>query len=340
MSKKRLVIVNSKSFGKFTNAIQELEAVCEISRIEVPKDIDGKNLAQKLRGAHFVIATSHPKYTQEFFEANEDVVSVLVHGIGIDNVDVKAATENGVVIVKVPGVAEREAVAELAISLMLAALRHIVQASNKVREGKWMERAKYVGSELAGKVVGIIGLGNIGSRVAEILIKGFNAKVLAYDPYFPPDKIKAMGAEPVGFDDLLKNSDIVTIHCPLTKETYHLLDEGAFKKLKKGAILINTARGGLVDTEALVKALESGIVAAAALDVVEGEPIDESHPLLKYENVIITPHIGAYTLEALAGMDFSLTNAVKALLRGEIPENAINREVFKRDNLRVKKVLK
>jgi len=263
----------------------------------------------------------------------------LVHGIGIDNVDVKAATENGVVIVKVPGAAEREAVAELAVGLMLAALRHIVQASNRVREGKWMERAKYVGSELSEKVVGIIGLGNIGSRVAEILIKGFNTKVLAYDPYIPPDKIKAMGAEPAGFDDLLKKSDIVTIHCPLTKETHHLLNEEAFKKLKKGAILINTARGGLVDTEALVKALESGIVAAAALDVVEGEPIDESHPLLKYENVIITPHIGAYTVEALTGMDSSLTNAVKALLRGEIPENTINREVFKRDNLRVRNIL-
>jgi len=339
MNKKRLIIVNSKSFGKFTNAIQELEAFCEISRIDVPKDIDGKDLAQKLRGAHFVIATSNPKYTREFFEANEDVVSVLVHGIGVDNVDVKAATENGVVIVKVPGVAEREAVAELAVNLMLTALRHVVQASNKVREGKWLERAKYVGSELAGKVVGVIGLGNIGSRVAEILIKGFNAKVLAYDPYIPPERIKAIGAEPASFDDVLKNSDIITLHCPLTRETYHLLDETAFKKLKKGAILVNTARGGLVDTEALIKALENGILAAAALDVVEGEPIDESHPLLKYENVIITPHIGAYTLEALAGMDSSLTNAVKALLKGEIPENAINREVFNKKNLRLKKIL-
>lgn len=339
LSKKRLVIVNSKSFGKFTHVIQELEAVCEVSRIEVSKDINGKDLAQKLNGAHFIIATSYPNYGQEFFEANKDVVSVLVHGLGIDNVDVKAATENGVVIVKVPGVVEREAVAELTLSLMLVALRHVVQASNRVREGKWMERAKYVGSELAGKVVGIIGLGNIGSRVAEILIKGFNVKVLAYDPYIPPDKIKTLGAEPVSFDNLLKNSDIITIHCPLVKDTHHILNEEAFKKLKRNVILVNTARGELIDTEALIKALENGTIAAAALDVVEGEPIDESYPLLKHENVIITPHIGAYTLEALAGMDYSLTNAIKALLKGGIPENVINREVFEKDNLRIKKII-
>jgi len=339
MSKKRLVIVNSKSFGKFTNAIQELEELCEVSKFDVSRDINGRNLAEKLKGFHFIIATSNPRYDREFFEINKDVVSVLVHGIGVDNIDLEAATKNGVVIVKVPGEMEREAVAELAISLMLASIRHIVQASNKVREGRWRERAKYVGSELAEKTVGIIGLGNIGSRVAEILIKGFGARVLAYDPYISPDRIKAMDIEPVSFEELLKNSDIITIHCPLTKETYHMFNENTFRKMKKGVILINTARGGLVDTDALSKALEDGIVAAAALDVVEEEPIDEKHPLLRHENVIITPHIGAYTIEALTGMDSSLTNAVKVLLKGEIPENAINREVFERSNLRIKKIL-
>ncbi len=339
MSKKRAVIVNSKSFGKFTDAVRELEKFCQVSRIDVPKDIRGADLAEKLRGAHFVIATSHPKYDQAFFENNGDVVSILVHGIGVDNVDIKAATDNGVVIVKVPGIVEREAVAELTVSLMLNALRHVVQASNKVREGKWAERAKYVGSELAGKTVGIIGMGNIGSRVAELLINGFNAKVMAYDPYIPAEKIRAMGAEPADLDSLLRNSDIITIHCPLTKETYHLLDEDGFKKLKKGVILVNAARGALIDTGALVKALEEGIVAAAALDVVEGEPIDQSHPLLKYENVIITPHIGAYTLEALTGMDRSLINAVNSLLKGDIPEGIVNREVFEKENLRVKALL-
>jgi len=339
MNKKRAVIVNSKSFGKFTDAIRELEKFCHVSRIDVPKDICGADLAEKLRGAHFIIATSHPKYDRAFFKNNEDVVSILIHGIGVDNVDIQAATDNGIVIVKVPGIMEREAVAELTIGLMLSALRHIVQASNKVREGRWAERAKYVGFELAGKTVGIIGIGNIGSRVAELLINGFNAKVIAYDPYVSADRVRMMGAEPVDLEELLKNSDIITIHCPLTKETYHMLNENAFNKMRKGVILINTARGGLVDADALRKALEDGIVAAVALDVVEGEPIDEKHPLIKYENIIITPHIGAYTLEALTRMDSSLVNAVKTLLRGEIPENAVNPEVFQRDNLRIKKLL-
>lgn len=336
---KKVVIVNSKSFGRFTDAIQELEKFCEVSRLDVPKDISGLDLAEKLRDAHFIIATSYPKYDQAFFENNKNVVSILIHGIGVDNVDIKAATDNGVVIVRVPGIIEREAVAELTVSLMLNALRHVVQASNKVREGKWTERAKYVGFELARKTVGIIGVGNIGSKVAELLINGFNAKVMAYDPYIPAEKIRAMGAEPADLDTLLKSSDIITIHCPLTKETYHLLDEDGFKKLKKGAILVNTARGEIIDTGALIKALEEGIVAAAALDVIEGEPIDRSHPLLKYENVIITPHIGAYTFEALTGMDRSLVNAIKSMLKGEIPEGIVNREVFKKENLRVKSLL-
>ncbi|MCD6535653.1 MAG: hydroxyacid dehydrogenase [Thaumarchaeota archaeon] len=339
MSKKRLIIVNSKSFGKFTNAVQELEKICDVSRIDVPKNIAGAELAEKLRGIHFVIATSHPNYDRDFFEKNSDVAAILVHGIGVDNVDIKAATDNGVVVTKVPGIAEREAVAELTIGLMISALRNIVQASNKVREGKWGERAKYVGMEIAGKVVGVIGAGNIGSRVIEILVKGFNARVLVYDPYISEEKVKSMGGELVSLDDLLRQSDIITIHCPLTKETYHLLNDEAFKKVKKGVVIVNAARGQLIDTQALIKALEGGVVAAAALDVVEGEPIDEDHPLLRYENVVITPHLGAYTLEALRGMDNALVNAVKDLLSGGIPEGIVNKEVFERSNLRIKQLL-
>ena len=338
MTKRHVTIVNSKSFGKFTNVIQELEKTCHVSRIDVPKDIDGAKLAEKLRGSEFVIATSHPQYTEELFRRNEDIVAILIHGIGIDNVDLNAATKHGVVVTRVPGIVERESVAELAITMMLNALRHVVQAANKVREGKWMERAKYVGSELAGKTVGIIGMGNIGSRVAEILLKGFNAKVLAYDPYVPAERVKETGAEPVDFDSLLSKSDIITLHCLLTKETYHILNEDAFKKVKKGVILVNTARGALIDTDALVKALEEKVVGAVAFDVVENEPIDESHPLLRYENVIITPHIGAYTLEALRGMDRSILNAINSLLREEVPEGIVNKDVFQNENLRVKKL--
>jgi len=308
--------VNSKSFGKYSKAIEELKECGEVVKKDLPKDIDGATLAKELRQVSIVIASSTPKYDATFFNDNKSVAAILVHGIGLDNVDVKSATEEGVIVAKVPGPIEREAVAELTVGLLINVLRHITPAFIKVREGKWGERAKYVGSELMNKTVGVIGVGNIGSRVAEILKNGFNATVLAYDPYLSPEKISNMGLKPVSFDRLLQESDIITIHCPLTKETYHMLDEAAFKKMKEGVIIINAARGAIIDANALVKALKEGKVKAAALDVVEGEPIDPANPLLKFENVLITPHIGAYTFEALKGMDAVLVKPSRRYSRG------------------------
>jgi D-3-phosphoglycerate dehydrogenase len=335
----KLAIVNSKSFGKYTNAIEELEKICKVSIMEIHKGVEGTTLAETFEGIHFIIATSYPRYDRFFFKNNKSVVSILIHGISTDNIDLKAATEEGVVIVKVPGPVEREAVAELTIGLIIDALRHVTMASNKVREGKWSERGKYVGSEITSKVVGIVGVGNIGSRVAEILIKGFKAKVLAYDPYISAEKIKRMGLQPVTFDELLQKSDIITIHCALTEETYHMFNENSFKKLKDGVIIINTARGAIIDTNALIKALEEKKVSAVGLDVIEGEPIEASHPLLRFDNVIITPHIGAYTLEALRGMDRTIVDSVKSLLKKEIPENIVNKEVINNPRLRLKSLL-
>ena len=332
----KIAIVNSKSFGKYSNAIEELKQYGEVIKKDLPKDIDGMRLAEELKQVNFVIASSTPRYDAYFFNNNKSVVAILVHGIGLDNIDVRSATEEGVVVAKVPGPIEREAVAELTIGLLLNVLRNITPASIKVREGKWADRAKYVGSELMNKTVGVIGVGNIGSRVAEILKNGFNVRILAYDPYIPPEKISNMGLKPASFDELLQESDIITIHCPLTKETYHMLDETAFKKMKDGVIIINTARGAIIDTSALINALEEGKVKAAALDVVEEEPVDPTNPLLRFENVLITPHIGAYTFEALIGMDTVLVEAVKALLKGEAPDNVVNKEVFDRPNLRLK----
>ncbi|MEM3715357.1 MAG: NAD(P)-dependent oxidoreductase, partial [Nitrososphaeria archaeon] len=302
MKKIKLFVVNSGTFGKFTTVIDELEKLCEISKVSVQRDIDGYELAEKLKGANFIVASSNPHYTNEFFEKNKDVIAILVHGIGVDNIDLNSATKNGVIITRVPGPVEREAVAMLTIALILDALRYVFQSVNKVKEGKWEERIKYIGSELTGKTIGIIGVGNIGSRVAEILSKAFNVKVIAYDPYITEDKVKDLNVELVNLDTLLQNSDIITLHTALTKETYHMLNDYTFKKIKKGAILVNTARGALIETEALLRAIDNGTLSAVALDVIENEPISKDHPILKYDNVIVTPHIGAYTFEALRGM--------------------------------------
>lgn len=338
MNRRTVFIVNSETFGKFTGVIKELENICNVYRISVRKDIGGAELAGKLKGANFVIASSNPQYISEFFEKNEDVLAILVHGIGVDNVDLTSATEHGVIVTRIPGSVEREAVAMLTVGFILGSLRHVFQSANKVREGKWVERPRYIGSELRGMTVGIIGIGNIGARVAEILMKGFGAEIIAYDPYVSLDKIKELNVKLVDLDQLLRKSDIITLHCTLTKETYHILNEYAFKKVKKGLVLVNTARGALIDTEALIRALENGTVGAVALDVIENEPIEQNHPILKYENVIVTPHIGAYTFEALRGMDYSIFNAIKSVLEGKVPESIVNRNVLQKENLRVKKI--
>jgi len=326
----RIAIVNSKSFGMYSSAVSELKALGEVVMVEVPKDINALELAGKLTGVDVVIASVTPRYTAEFFRANRDIKLIVKHGIGVDNIDVNTATEEGVVIARVPGVFERESVAEHTVALILAALRKVVKAHEYVVRGRWGERARFVGMELSGKVVGIIGLGNIGSRVAEILLNGFNAKVLAYDPYVSGEVAERLGIKLVDLDTLLRNSDIISLNCSLTPETYHIINYNAFKLMKRGVIIVNTARGELIDTNDLIKAIEEGVVAAAALDVVEGEPIGEDHPLLKFDNVVITPHIAAYTVEALRGMDEAVVRAIKDFVNGRIPEGVVNREVYER----------
>jgi len=208
LKKIRIAIVNSKTFGKYSSAIEELQRIGDVSRISVQKDVQGDELAARLDGFHFVIASVTPYYSRAFFERNRSVVMIVRHGIGLDNIDLEAAKEHGVAIARVPGRVEREAVAEHAITLMLLALRKVYQAIEAVRRGEWHARSRFVGWQLSSCTVGIIGFGNIGSRVAEILIKGFGSKVLAYDPHVPEERIKSIGATPADLEELLMNSDM------------------------------------------------------------------------------------------------------------------------------------
>jgi len=308
----KIAIVNSKSFGIYTNAIERLKKIGDVQRIEVPRDFRGKKLAEVLSGYHFIIASVTPYYDREFFEYNKDVVMIVRHGIGYDNIDVKAAEEFGVVVARVPGWRERESVAEHTVALMLSALRFVVQSYEAVKQGRWGDRAKFIGKELKSLTVGVVGLGNIGSRVAEILSKGFGAKVVVYDPYIPREKVEQLGYRYVSkLEELVEVSDIITLHTPLTNETYHMINRDILSKAKKGVIIVNTARGELVDENALCEFIEKGTIAVYVADVVEKEPIDQNHRLLKYPNVIITPHIAAYTYESLKGMDEAVVEAIE-----------------------------
>ena len=320
----KIAIVNAPFFGMYTDALDRLRKIGEVERVLVPKGCRGRALADLLRGYHFIVMGVVPVhyYDREFFEHQEDVVMIARRGISCDNVDIEAAEEHGVIVVRVPPPVEREAVAEHTVALMLSALRQIPQSFNAVKEGKWHEdpdiRAKFMGRELSSLVVGIVGLGNIGSRVAEILSRGFNTRIVVYDPYLSKEKVESLGYKYVeSLGELFSICDIITLHAPLTRETRKMINREILMSAKKGVIIVNTARGELVDEDALTEAIEKGVVSAYAADVVEGEPISKDHRLLRYSNVLITPHIAFYTYEAQAHMDYAVVNAIEEYLRGK-----------------------
>jgi D-3-phosphoglycerate dehydrogenase len=241
-------------------------------------------------------------------------------GTGLDNVDIPAATAKGVVVMNTPG-QNSNAAAELAVGLMFALARNIYQGCSSLKACRWEKKALQ-GNEIMGKTLGVVGFGNIGRIVGE-LGRGLKMNVVAYDPFLSEDDVASAGAIPVPFGRLLAESDYVTIHVPKTKETTGLFDAGNIAKMKNGARLINCARGGLVDEDALYDALASGKLAGAALDVFEIEPPGQ-HKLLELDNFVGTPHLGASTLEAQINVATAVARQIIAYLNGGAAENAVN----------------
>lgn len=283
--------------------------------------LPSEELKKEIEDADALIIRSGTKVTKEIIEHAKRLKVIGRAGTGLDNVDVAKATEKGIVVMNVPG-GNTLSAAEHTFALLLSLARRIPQADVAVKSGVW-DRKKFIGVELNGKVLGIIGLGRIGSIVAERALC-FKMKVLAYDPYVSPEFAKERGVELVSLDELLSRSDFVTIHTPLTRETYHLLNKERISKMKKGAYLINCARGGIVDENALYEALVSGHLAGAALDVFEKEPVPPDHPLLKLNNVVVTPHLGASTVEAQKVVAVEIAKQVVDYLLHGIIRNAVN----------------
>ena len=253
------------------------------------------------------------------------------------NIDVEAANAKGIYVLYTPG-RNANAVAELTIALMLTVLRKIVYADRRLRSGninidsfeKFVDFYESLrGSELLGKTVGIIGLGKIGYRVAKKL-SGFGVRILVYDPYVSDERIRSVGGVRVGLDELLRNSDIVTIHVPPTEETIDMIGEEELRKMKPTAILINTASGVVVDEDALIRALREGWISGAGLDVSADEPIDSTNRLLQLENVVLTPHIGGDTYETIKMHSLMMTHDILRVLRGEKPRFLYNKEVLQK----------
>jgi D-3-phosphoglycerate dehydrogenase len=284
---------------------------------------DGANreeLLPALADVDAVLIRSATKMDAEAIGAGRRLKVIARAGVGLDNVDVQAATQAGVMVVNAP-TSNITSAAELAIALLLATARNIAPANQSLKGGAW-KRSKYSGVELLEKTVGVIGLGRIGALVAERL-KGFGMKVLAYDPYASPAKAGLVGAQLVGLDELLAQSDFITIHLPKTPETVGLIGEDALSKVKPTVRIINAARGGILDEAALARAIADGRVAGAGLDVFATEPTTES-PLFDHESVVVTPHLGASTEEAQEKAGVSVARSVRLALSGELVPDAVN----------------
>ncbi|MCX8196550.1 MAG: glyoxylate reductase [Acidilobaceae archaeon] len=259
---------------------------------------------------------------------------VAQYAVGFDNVDVKCATEHGIYVTNTPGVLT-EATAEHTWALILSLARRIVEADHYVRWGEWWRVGTawhplmLLGVELEGKTLGVVGIGRIGSRVAEIA-KAFRMRVVYYDVERKRELEEKLGIEYRELDDLLAVSDIVTLHTPLTPETRYLINEERLRRMKRGSLLINTARGAVVDTNALVKALREGWIAGAALDVFEREPLEPNHPLLAFKNVVVTPHIASATSETRRRMAELAAENLIAFYEGKEPPTLVNKEVVRR----------
>jgi D-3-phosphoglycerate dehydrogenase len=269
-----------------------------------------------------IIVRSETRITKTILEAGKILRAVGRAGVGVDNVDIDTATKRGVVVLNAPG-GNTISTAEHACSLLLSVARKIPQADASVRSGSW-QRKNFQGVELYGKALGIIGMGRIGSELSKRAI-AFEMRVLAFDPYLSATRARSLQVELVDdLDDLLAGADFISLHTPLTPETHHLLNAARLAKTRAGVRIINCARGGLIDESALIDALTSGHVAAAALDVFEEEPLPANSPLRQAPNLVLTPHLGASTAEAQESVGIEIAQSIRALLLEGTIRNAIN----------------
>ncbi|MFN8184342.1 MAG: phosphoglycerate dehydrogenase [Candidatus Nanopelagicales bacterium] len=281
---------------------------------------DRQALLRDIVDVDAILVRSATQVDAEALAAAKNLKVVARAGVGLDNVDVDAATQAGVMVVNAP-TSNIVSAAELAVALLLASARNISPAHAALRQGEW-KRSKYTGVELADKTVGVVGLGRIGLLVAQRL-SAFGVRLVAYDPYVQPARAAQLGVKLLSLEELLEQSDFITVHLPKTKETVGLIDAGALKLVKPTVHIINAARGGIIDEQALYEALAEGRVAGAGLDVYAKEPCTDS-PLFALDNVVATPHLGASTDEAQEKAGIAVAKSVRQALGGELVPDAVN----------------
>ena len=289
-------------------------------KVDVKTKLSPEELKKIIPDYDVLIVRSQTKVTKDVISCAKNLKFIGRAGVGLDNIDIDEASKKGIVVMNAPE-GNTISTAEHAFSLILSLSRNIPQADLSVKKGEW-ERKKFMGVELYGKTLGVIGLGRIGAEVAKRALS-FKMKIVAYDPFLIAERAKSLGIESVDLNTLFKRSDYITIHTPLTKDTKYIINEDAFKKMKKGVRIINCARGGIVKESALLEAIKSGIVSGAALDAYEKEPPGKS-PIVENVKIVTTPHLGASTEEAQVNVAIDIANSIRDALTGKGMRNAVN----------------
>jgi D-3-phosphoglycerate dehydrogenase len=316
------VLITDCDHGSIEEEKEEIGRIgAELILAQVKEEEDLTRVCKEADG----IINQYSLLTRKVLENLQKCKVISRYGVGVDSVDLRAATDLGIIVANVPDYCIDE-VANQTISMMLALVRKVAFFDQKVKSGQWDFRLGIPIHRTRGKTLGLIGCGKIGLEVAK-RIAAFGVRVIAFDPYIEKTQ---EGIELKDFDTVLKESDFISIHCPLNDSTRHLIGEREFKKMEKEPLLINTSRGTIVDEKALIQALREGFVSGAGLDVLEKEPPDSKNPLLKMENVILSPHISFYSVESISELKRRTAENVSSVLLGKWPKSVVNREVMGR----------
>ncbi len=324
MTRPRVLLLEAKDEERF-DFFRQLNEVAELSFENKEGGYTEDDLVEMIGPYDAVMITSQHAITSRVIAAAPKLKIIVKRGAKPENVDYEAATKKGIVVAWTPGV-NYVAVAEHAVMLMLCLAKKTIPQMERLRGGAWRESDAGL-QELCGKTIGIVGLGGIGRALCR-MVGDFDVKFLAYDPYISPAQAKEVDVNLVSLEDLLRQSDYVTLHATLTEETRHLIGEKELSMMKKTAHLINTARGGLIDESALLKAVREGEIAGAGLDVFEPEPPEHENQLLHLPNVVVTPHMAGWSDEAVYREQKEAALEVKLVLEGESPRYPINPEAL------------
>ena len=323
------VLIEARPFCAFDNTPMEQLKDAEINLIDMRgSGIQDPKFVEALKQADAILCGNDLVVNDEVLDMAPGVKAIAKMGAGLDTVDIDAASRHDAVVFHTPG-ANNQAVADHTFALMLNVARKIIYCDNSLREKRW-EHTKIMGLEIWQKTLGLIGLGAIGRCVA-LRAKGFEMKVVAHDPFWPEAFAAEQGIEKVEVEELLRVSDVVSIHAPLTPENKGMIDATALESMKPTAILINAARGGIVNEADLYEGLKNNVIAGAGIDVFEHEPPGDS-PLLELENVVLTPHTAAFTFEGMNNMSVGVVEQLIEYQKGNKPESIVNSEVWDRQN--------